>query len=483
MILPTHLSITIACGRSTSVVPMGDVLWAPDRDQIESTSLWRFMQSLPDPVETYEDLWTWSITERGAFWQAVWEHTGIVASREADRPIGREAMPGTEWFPGARLNYAENLLRRSDDTPAIIATAEGRDTRTITWRGLNRRVAAARRGLVAVGVESGDRVAALLPNCPEAIIGMLAAASIGALWSSCSPDFGAMGVVDRFGQIEPKVLIAADGYRYNGRVISLEATIGSVLDAIAPPDLVVIVDFSGTPLDLDREWVAWNDLEQGDDDRPEFAQLPFDHPLLIMYSSGTTGPPKSIVHSAGGVLIKHLSEQMLLSDVRPGDRVFWFTTCGWMMWRARSHPLRIESQVPVDLRRPGHRTACGGGSRCPAVGGLHRRSAQPRPIRLDLRSGERSGQHLICHGRHRPGRDLCRRRPHPPGAAGRDHGTLARHGGRCVRSRRPSPHRRTGRVGVHRSVAHHAGLLLERPRRVPVPGGLLRDVPGGVGSP
>ncbi len=324
---------------------MGDVLWAPDRDQIEATSLWKFMRSLPEPLDTYEDLWRWSITERGAFWQAVWDHTGIVASQRADRPVGRQSMPGTEWFPGARLNFAENLLRRADDTPAIIATAEGRDPRAISWRELNLRVAGAQRGLLAAGVGEGDRVAALIPNCPEAIIGMLAAASIGAVWSSCSPDFGPMGVIDRFGQIEPKVLIAADGYRYNGKVIPLGDTIGAVLDAIPPPDLVVIVDFADTPPGLKRDWTAWADFEHGGGRSPMFTQLPFDHPLYIMYSSGTTGPPKSIVHSAGGVLIKHLSEQMLLSDVRPGDRVFWFTTCGWMMWNWLVSNLASEATV------------------------------------------------------------------------------------------------------------------------------------------
>ncbi|MBU1494313.1 MAG: acetoacetate--CoA ligase [Actinobacteria bacterium] len=333
---------------------MGDVLWAPDREQIEATSLWRFMRSLPEPFDTYDDLWQWSITERGAFWQAVWDHAGIVASRRADRPVGRQSMPGTEWFPGARLNFAENLLRRSDDTPAIIATAEGRAAGTITWRELNRRVAGAQRGLRAAGVEAGDRVAALIPNCPEAIIGMLAAASIGAVWSSCSPDFGPLGVVDRFGQIEPKVLIAADGYRYNGKVIPLETTIRAVLDAIAPPDLVVVVDFAGTAPDPGRDWQPWAEFEQGGGERPDFAQLPFDHPLYIMYSSGTTGPPKSIVHSAGGVLIKHLSEQMLLSDVRIGDRVFWFTTCGWMMWNWLASNLASQATVVLYDGSPAH---------------------------------------------------------------------------------------------------------------------------------
>ncbi|MFH1330697.1 MAG: acetoacetate--CoA ligase [Actinomycetota bacterium] len=325
---------------------MGEILWAPTAEQIEQTALWRYMRSLPQVFDTYQDLWEWSITDRAGFWQSVWDFCGVIASRPADAPIGREAMPGTEWFPGARLNYAENLLRRCDDTPAIIATGEDRPTNTITWAELNRRVARTRRGLLQAGVGPGDRVAALVPNCPEAIIGMLASASIGAVWSSCSPDFGAMGVVDRFGQIEPKVLIVADGYRYHGRLIHLDEKVRAVLDALGHLEQVVVVDFAGTGIDLGaREWVAWEDFELGDDRRPEFAQLPFDHPLFIMYSSGTTGPPKSIVHSAGGVLIKHLSEQMLLSDVRPGDRVFWFTTCGWMMWNWLAGNLACEATI------------------------------------------------------------------------------------------------------------------------------------------
>ncbi len=325
---------------------MGEILWSPTREQIEETALWRFMQAQPQAFETYPELWEWSVTDRADFWQAVWDFCGVIASEPASLPIGRQAMPGTEWFPGARLNFAENLLRRSDDTPAIIAMAEGRVPETITWKTLNRRVARARQGLLDAGVEVGDRVAAFLPNCPEAIIGMLAAASIGAVWSSCSPDFGAMGVVDRFGQIEPRVLIVADGYRYHGKVIPLGETIRTVLDAIEDPGRVVVVDYIGTPISLgSRDWVSWEDFEQGDDDHPEFAQLPFDHPLYIMYSSGTTGPPKSIVHSAGGVLLKHLSGQMLASDVRPGDRVFWFTTCGWMMWNWLVSNLASEATI------------------------------------------------------------------------------------------------------------------------------------------
>jgi acetoacetyl-CoA synthetase len=255
-------------------------------------------------------------------------------------------MPETDWFPGARLNFAENLLRRFDDSPAVIAAAEGRETETITWRDLSRRIARVRTGLLSLGVGPGDRVAALIPNCPEAIIGMLATASIGALWSSCSPDFGAGGVVDRFGQIEPKVLISADGYRYNGKTILLGPTLRAVLTELNRVERVVIIPYVGEPPDLgDAAVWAWDQLEQGTGDRPDFAQLPFDHPLNIMYSSGTTGPPKSIVHGAGRTLIKHLCEHQLTSDIRRGDRVFWFTTCGWMMWNWLVSALASEATV------------------------------------------------------------------------------------------------------------------------------------------
>jgi acetoacetyl-CoA synthetase len=325
---------------------MGEVIWEPTRDQIERTRLWEFMEWLPHRPGTYQELWEWSITEIGPFWQAVWDFCGVIASRRAEQPLGKASMPGVEWFPGARLNFAENLLRRSDDEVAIIAAAEGRETEQITWADLNRRVARAQRGLLGAGVEPGDRVAALVPNGPEAIIGMLASASIGALWSSCSPDFGAGGVVDRFGQIEPKVLIAADGYRYGGKQIRLERTLRAVLDELPGVEQVVIIPFAGTPPDLgDVPAIGWADLEQGDADRPTFAQLPFDYPLNIMYSSGTTGPPKSIVHRAGGVLLKHLCEHQLTSDIGPGDRTFWFTTCGWMMWNWLTSTLASEATV------------------------------------------------------------------------------------------------------------------------------------------
>ena len=312
---------------------MSEVLWQPSPDQIERSILHRYLQWLPDSFPTYEDLRVWSITDRAAFWQSVWDFCGVVASQTAAQAIGREAMPGTEWFPGAHLNFAENLLQHRGPEPAIIAVAEGRATEVISRDLLAARTAAAQRGLRSLGVAAGDRVAALIPNCPEAIVGMLATSAQGAVWSSCSPDFGAMGVVDRFGQIEPKVLITADGYRYNGRVFPLQDTVRRVAAELPGLEHIVVIDFAGIGLEVPgTTTLSWGELERDGADEPEFAQLPFAHPLYIVYSSGTTGPPKSMVHSGGGTLIKHLYEHQLHCDIHPGDRVFWFTTCGWMMW-------------------------------------------------------------------------------------------------------------------------------------------------------
>ncbi len=332
---------------------MDDVVWTPSDP--ESSLLHRFMSQLSTRPASYDELWHWSIDHRSEFWQSVWQFAGVVASRPASVPIGVEAMPGTEWFPDALLNYAENLLQRRDDGIAVIAAGEGRPTERITWAELARRVARVQAGLVALGVEAGDRVAALIPNSSFAVIGMLATAAIGAIWSSCSPDFGPLGVIDRFSQIRPKVLIAADGYRYNGRAHVLEDTVRSVTGALSDLRSLILVDFVGAPWHLDGvPTISWSDLEAGSAAEPRFAQLPFDHPLFIMYSSGTTGPPKSIVHGSGGTLLKHLSEHQLHSDVRPGDVVFWFSTCGWMMWNWLVTALASRATIVVYDGSPAH---------------------------------------------------------------------------------------------------------------------------------
>jgi acetoacetyl-CoA synthetase len=332
---------------------MSSILWEPTPEHERSTLLHRFMQGAPGPPATYEDLWQWSIEERGAFWQAVWDGCGVMAATQPTAPIGREAMPGTEWFPGARLNFAENLLRGPTEDIAVIAAAEGIPPATMTRAELWTRVARVQQGLRHMGVGPGDRVAALVTNGPEALIAMLATAATGAVWSSTSPDFGPLGVIDRFGQIEPRLLIAVDGYRYNGKTHSVGDTVRSATAAIPSIEHTVIIDVVGSDAGMPGA-VPWSRLEDHDADAPDFAHLPFDHPLLIVYSSGTTGRPKSIVHGAGGTLIKHLCEHQLHSDLRPGDRLFWFTTCGWMMWNWLTSGLASGAAVVLYDGSPTH---------------------------------------------------------------------------------------------------------------------------------
>lgn len=309
---------------------MADIVWTPSAGQVADSNLRRFMASVPGSPESYDELWRWSIDDRGAFWQAVWDFAGVIASTPPERPVGKEEMPGTEWFPGARLNFAENLLRGDPDAVAIVAATEAGGIETVDRADLRRRVAAAQHGLMRLGVGEGDRVAALITNGIEAVVAMLATAAIGAIWSSCSPDFGPLGVIDRFGQIEPKVLIAVDGYVYNGTDYGVHATVADALESIESIQHLVTIDRIGDP--FQERQVRWDDLLAAGPEEPEYAQLPFDHPLFIMYSSGTTGRPKSIIHGAGGTLLKHLTEHVLHCDLNPGDRLFWFTTCGWMMW-------------------------------------------------------------------------------------------------------------------------------------------------------
>jgi acetoacetyl-CoA synthetase len=332
---------------------MSSILWEPTAEQVRSTLLHRFMQNAPGTPATYDALWQWSVGDRGAFWHAVWKDCGVIASAEPTAAIGREAMPGTEWFPGARLNFAENLLRGPSDEVAVISVSEDSAPTVMTRAELWRRVARVQEGLRHMGVGPGDRVAALVTNGPEAVIAMLATTATGAIWSSTSPDFGPLGVIDRFGQIEPKVLIAVDGYRYNGTVHDVGDTVRAAASAIASIEHTVIIDVVGVDPEVAGA-VPWSRVEDHGADDPDFAHLPFDHPLLIVYSSGTTGRPKSIVHGAGGTLLKHLCEHQLHSDVRPGDRLFWFTTCGWMMWNWLTSGLASRAAIVLYDGSPSH---------------------------------------------------------------------------------------------------------------------------------
>jgi len=308
------------------------VIWEPSQERAESSAMYRFMgqQGFAD----YAGLHEWSIRERDRFWPAIADFCGVTFNRRAESVLAQPGdMTTARWFEGAELNFAENLLRYSGDRPALIFRAENGARRELSYDELRDQVARCANGLRTSGVEVGDRVAGFLPNCPETVVAMLATTSIGAIWSSCSPDFGINGVVDRFGQIEPKVLFCADGYFYNDKTFdSLEAVRG-VLDKMPSIARTVIVPFTGRDVDASRlrGGCVWADFS-ADAAQPVFEPMPFAHPVYIMYSSGTTGVPKCIVHGAGGSLLQHLKEHQLHCDVQEADRLFYFTTCGWMMW-------------------------------------------------------------------------------------------------------------------------------------------------------
>ncbi|HET7175710.1 MAG TPA: acetoacetate--CoA ligase [Gammaproteobacteria bacterium] len=317
---------------------MSQPLWVPDPNRIQQANISRFLDYVRrecDPhVASQAALYQWSVEYPEKFWPQVWAFCGINASQHWDEVlVDGDRMPGARWFLGSRLNFAENLLRYRDDRPALVFRSERDERVALTYRELYRQVAGLADALRKSGVSEGDRVAGFMPNRPEAVIGMLAATSLGAVWSSCSPDFGINGVLDRFGQIAPKVLITADAYHYAGKDIDCLERIRGVLEKLPSVERVVVVPYIKEVPDIHAlpKAVHWKDYLTAATEI-EFAQLPFDHPVYIMYSSGTTGVPKCIVHGAGGTLIQHLKELVLHTDLKREDVLFYFTTCGWMMW-------------------------------------------------------------------------------------------------------------------------------------------------------
>ncbi|MCS6778076.1 MAG: acetoacetate--CoA ligase [Geminicoccaceae bacterium] len=315
---------------------MNEPVWRPDPERAARTQMAGFAADHgftgPDAVAA---LWRWSVDHPERFWQEVWTRFGVVASEAAERVLDDpEAMPGARWFPGARLNFAQNLLRRRDAEPAIVFVGEDGRRRELSWSELWEAVERLAAALRARGIGLDDRVVGYLPNIPETIVGMLATSAIGAIWSSCSPDFGVRGVLDRFGQIEPKAMLTVDGYLYAGKRIDIRAKVGEVASALPSLKQVVVVPFLDERSELAPipRAVSLADFLARDPEPLRFEQLPFDYPLYVLYSSGTTGMPKAIVHGQGGTLLQHLKEHRLHCDLRPGERLFYYTTCGWMMW-------------------------------------------------------------------------------------------------------------------------------------------------------
>ena len=337
-------------------------LWTPSPERIERSNLTAYQRWLAAErdVQTgdYQELWQWSVDNLADFWASIWDYYEVEAERPYEAVLGSRDMPGAQWFTGARLSYAAHVLRGHDDAEvALHHASELRDVDTITWGELRASVAAVAGGLRDLGVGQGDRVVAYLPNIAEAISAFLACSSIGAVWSSASPDFGAKSVVDRFAQIEPKVLLAVDGYRYNGKDFDRMDTVAGLQQQIPTLQHTVVLGYLDPEPDLSRlrDAIGWEDLKaRGEGAELDCVALAFDHPLWVLYSSGTTGLPKAIVHSQGGILLEHLKKMHLHVDAQAGDRVFWFTTTGWMMWNFLAGVLLTPAQIVLYDGSPGH---------------------------------------------------------------------------------------------------------------------------------
>jgi acetoacetyl-CoA synthetase len=343
-----------------AIVPaMAEELWAPSAARVEDAQITRFARWVQETrqvkvTESYNQLWEWSVGDVGSFWDAIWEYYDVQSDGTRGPALADPSMPGTRWYPGARLNYAEHVFRDRDAGALALQFASERDgLEAWTWGRLHGETARIAGALRALGVRRGDRVAAYLPNAPETVAAFLATASLGAIWSSAAPEFGARSVVDRFAQIEPKVLLAIDGYRYGGKDYDRRETVALLRAEIPSIDHTIMVSHLG--LERPEGTLAWDALgaDDGDATQLRFTRVAFDHPLWILYSSGTTGLPKPIVHGHGGVLLEQLKLMHLHLDARQGDRVFWFTTTGWMMWNFLVGVLLTPASIVLFDGNPG----------------------------------------------------------------------------------------------------------------------------------